>query len=209
MKTPFDWTGYDKAGWWGDYQDDFGRKENTNLEIKQLKEESLKDLIQKGESQQVEFKPSLVYNFSKKGYSKQVRFIIAKVICSFLNSKGGKLFVGVNDNGTLQGLSYDFSLTRPEGKDPRDYFRLEVDRIIREYFKSTASDISGDFEIIDGVEIFVFTVFPSKFPIFIEGLNGKEFFVRLTTSCEPYTDIEVIVRYCLSHWSSTQERGGS
>jgi len=205
LQTPFNWTGYDKVNWWGDYKDvwDVNEKSKLGKEIQASKELTLKELIRKGEGQQVEFKPALLYHFGKKGYSKSVKYIVAKVICSFLNSKGGKLFIGVADNGELQGLNNDFSLAQPKGKDPRDYFKLEVDKIIREFFKDAASNISGDFETIDNVEIFVFTVFPStKHPIFIKGLNGKEFFVRLTTSCEPYTDIEDIAKYCLTHWNT-------
>lgn len=203
LKTPFDWTGYDKPYWWGDYKDLWDEPDNEKLEeeIQILKETSLKELIKNGEGQQIEFKPTLLYHFGTKGYNFSIRNIIAKVICSFLNSRGGKLFIGLADDGTVQGLSHDFSLARPVGKDPRDYFKLEVDRIIREYFKDAATYISGEFETIDDVEIFVFTVFPNtKYPTFIKGQNGKEFFVRLTTSCEPYTDIENIVRYCMTHW---------
>ncbi len=111
------------------------------------------------------------------------------------------MFVGVNDNKQIKGLQDDFSLAQPKGKDPKDYFSLQVDKLIREYFKGIASNISGEFIIVDSIEIFVFKVFPSKNkPIFIQGQNGKEFYVRLTTSCEPYTDIEEIATYCINHW---------
>jgi len=60
---------------------------------------------------------------------------------------------------------------------------------------------SGEFTEINGVEIYVFTVFPSKNrPVFINGQNGKEFYVRLMGSCEPYTDIEEITVYCIDRW---------
>jgi hypothetical protein len=197
LKTPFDWTGYDKKNWWGEKDKDEQTEEGIS------REQCLKNLIENGENQQIEFKPTLLYHFDKKTYSKSVRYIIAKTISCFLNSKGGHLFIGVSDQKIIQGLQNDFSLTRPIGKDPKDYFRLEVDKIIREYFKHIATNISGDFEKIDDREIFVFTVFPSKnFPVFLKGQNGKEFYVRLTTSCEPYTDIEDIVRYCLIHFGS-------
>ena len=204
LETPFDWTGYDKLNWWGTYKDEWQEvdNENVNAEIQHSRELSTKEIIQRGESQQVEFKPSLLYHFGKKGYSRSVRYIIAKVICSFLNSKGGKLFIGLADDGKIQGLSDDLSLAQPIGKDPRDYFQLEADKMIREYFKDSASYICGEFEIIDNVEIFVFTVFPNtRYPVFITGMNGKEFFVRLTTSTEPYNDVEQIVKYCLTHWT--------
>ena len=104
LETPFDWTGYDKLNWWGTYKDEWQEvdNENVNAEIQHSRELSTKEIIQRGESQQVEFKPSLLYHFGKKGYSRSVRYIIAKVICSFLNSKGGKLFIGLADDGKIQ-----------------------------------------------------------------------------------------------------------
>lgn len=195
LETPYDWTGLDIR--------EESIDEQPQEEIKITK--TYAELIQGGESNQVELKPTLLYFYDKEGiksgYRNFVRHIIAKVICSFLNSNGGYLFVGVNDNKEIKGLQDDFSLAQPKGKDPKDYFSLQVDKLIREYFKGIASNISGEIMIVDGIEIFVFKVFPSKTkPIFIQGRNGKEFYVRLTTSCEPYTDIEEIATYCINHW---------
>jgi hypothetical protein len=204
LDTPFNWTGYDVPYYGESIYDEESEIENEKLENVEISK-SYKQLIEGGENNQVEFKPCLLYYHDKEkensGYRMFIRHIIAKVICSFLNSNGGYLFVGVQDDKRLTGLSDDFSLVRPIGKDPKDYFTLEVDKIIREYFKNFASNISGEFTVIDGVEIYVFTVFPSKHrPVFIKGQQGKEFYVRLMGSCEPYTDIEDITAYCIEKW---------
>lgn len=200
--TPFDWTGYDIPYYDSEKEQILDEEQASSSKTKA---KTYQDLINGGENNQVEFKSSLLYYYDKKGgksgYRMFVRHIIAKTISSFLNSNGGHLFVGVRDNKEIQGLIDDFSLVRPKGKDPKDYFTLEVDKIIKEYFKSLASNISGEFTEINGVEIYVFTVFPSKNrPVFINGQNGKEFYVRLMGSCEPYTDIEEITVYCIDRW---------
>ena len=137
LDTPFDWTGYN-VPYNGENKIDDPQAESIKTSYKQL--------IDGGENNQVEFKPNLLYYHNKEkeksGYKMYVRHIIAKVICSFLNSNGGFLFIGVQDNKEATGLAHDFSLAR-EGKDPKDYFTLEVDRLIRDYFKSFASNISG------------------------------------------------------------------
>ena len=202
LETPFDWEGYGEPYWWGEPEE--SGNEQPKAEVKETK--TYERLIQGGESNKVEFKTNLLYYHDNEGinsgYRRFVQHIIAKVICSFLNSNGGNLFIGVGDKQQIQGLQNDFSLARPEGKDPKDYFLLQVDKLIRNYFKGRASNISGEFTPIDGVEIFVFTVFPSKnHPVFIKDKSGnKEFYVRLTTSCEPYTDIEDIATYCIDKW---------
>jgi len=59
-----------------------------------MKEEQLiKDLIKQGESEQLEFKASV-----RKDE-------IAKVLCSFLNGKGGRVVVGLSDSGKPVGVS--------------------------------------------------------------------------------------------------------
>lgn len=198
LATPFDWTGLDVP------EETTDKQPQEGIEITK----TYAELIQGGESNQVELKPTLLYFYDKEGiksgYRNFIRHIIAKVICSFLNSNGGYLFVGVNDSQEIKGLQDDFSLARPKGKDPKDYFSLQVDKLIREYFKGVAGNINGEFIVIDDIEIFVFKVFPSKSkPIFIQGQNGKEFYVRLTTSCEPYKDIEEIATYCINHWGQS------
>lgn len=202
LDTPFNWTGYD-VPYYGERV--YDEEIETDKPQSELIKKSYAQLIDGGENNQVEFKSNLLYyhdkDKEKSGYRMYVRHIIAKVICSFLNSNGGCLFVGVQDNKEITGIADDFSLVRPEGKDPKDYFTLEVDKIIRDYFKNFASNISGDFTVIDGKEIYVFTVFPSKHrPVFIKGQFAKEFYVRLMGSCEPFTDIEDITAYSIEKW---------
>jgi len=59
-----------------------------------MKEEQLiKDLIKQGEGEQLEFKESVL------------KEDIAKVLCSFLNGKGGRVLVGVNNNNEPAHIS--------------------------------------------------------------------------------------------------------
>lgn len=194
LKTPYDWSGMDKPYWWGDQV----REDVVEHEVAQRL--SVEDIIAKGESNQREFKPTLLYNFKTKAASIGVKGIIAKNICAFLNSNGGYLFIGVNDDGSIQGLEYDFSLAKD--KSPKDYFRLEFDDMLRQFIPNfSVTNISGDFFPIAEKEIFVVTVFPSKSkPVFMNGQHGKEFWVRWNASTIKYTDIEDISNYCLEHW---------
>lgn len=52
LETPFDWTGLDKPYWWGEPEDE------EDEEIQQAPK-TLEEIIQEGESNQVEFKPAL------------------------------------------------------------------------------------------------------------------------------------------------------
>lgn len=167
LETPFDWGELDKNS------DIVVEKDDYNNET-----DKLRGIIMGGEGNQVEFKPALLYNFytSKGGIS--IKQIIATAICAFMNSNGGLLFIGLNDDGSVQGLDYDFSLS--ERKNPKDYFLLEIDSLISYFFDFTVKPyIEGKFYHIDENTIFVFKIHPSKtHPIFLKNQGKKEFFVR-------------------------------
>ena len=194
LQTPFDWSGMDKPYWWGTSNEGEEKSGNT-------KTRSFEEIISDGESNQVEFKPALLYNFKTEKAAIGVKGIIAKSICAFLNSKGGFLFIGIKDDGQIQGLSFDFSLSGD--KDPKDYFRLEFDDMISQFLPhSCKTMITGEFITIKEMEIFVIIVQPSKTqPVFLNGQHGKEFWVRWTASSRQYKDIEDITNYCLEHWN--------
>jgi hypothetical protein len=190
LETPFDWTGLEKPYWWGEPEDE---------EIQHVPK-TIEEIIQEGESNQVEFKPALLYNFSTGKGGIGVKGIIAKAICAFLNSNGGFLIIGVTDKGEPQGLSFDFSLSGD--KNEKDFFMLEFDQMLEHFLSfSIKSNVSGQFYQLNEKDIFVVTVTPSKRrPIFSKGQNGKEFYVRGESSSRKLTDIEELVNYCIERW---------
>ncbi|WP_375579369.1 ATP-binding protein [Marivirga tractuosa] len=196
LKTPFDWTGYDRP------QEDDETEEIEESPVAEKETLSFEQLIKNGESNQVEFKPTLLYNFSSGKAGISVKGIIAKAICAFLNSRGGFLFIGLTDKGEIQGLEYDYRLAN--GKSPKDFFQLEFDQMLSHFLSfSVKSNVVGQFFELEGKEIFVVTVSPSKHrPVFLNGHKGKEFYVRGEASSQPLTDIEKIVNYCIDRWAN-------
>ena len=191
LETPFDWTGLDKPYWWGE-PEAFEEAEETEPVPKTLEE-----IIAGGETNQVEFKPALVYNFSTGKGGIGVKGIIAKTICAFLNSNGGLLLIGITDKGEVQGLEFDFKLSGD--KNPKDFFRLEFDQML-EHFLSFAvkNNVEGQFYELEGKDIFLVKVFPNKRrPIFLKGLTSKEFYIRGEASTRQLTDSEDITNYCI------------
>lgn len=195
LATPFEWEGYDKPYWWGEP----GSEEEE--EVKQAPK-TLKEIIQDGENNQVEFKPTLLYNFLTGKAGIGIKAIIAKTICAFLNSNGGFLLIGITDKGEVQGLDYDFKLA--DGKNPKDFFLLEFDQMLEHFLSfSVKSNVVGQLYELEGKDIFVVTVTPNKHrPIFLKGQNGKEFYVRGEGSSRQLTDIEELANYCIDRWTT-------
>ncbi len=185
LETPFDWTGLEDPN-------------NPILGLVTTKEYA--DIITNGEGETVEFKPTLSYHFTNRTWEGKhdVNNKIATAICAFLNAKGGLLFIGVKDNGEVQGLDFDFRLAVKENK--RDYFKLDFDRVIEKFLGfSVKALVNGDFADVDGKTIFVVEVTPSiTRPIFLKvEENKKEFWVRGNASNRQLTDIEEIINYWL------------
>lgn len=65
------------------------------------------ELIKMGEGEHVEFKSSLRWNQHAKKKDSAIEHAILKTIAAFMNSEGGTLFIGVNDDGEAIGLKHD------------------------------------------------------------------------------------------------------
>ena len=177
LDTPFDWTGYNKRDWWkGEAEQEQKRNEKRIIEVRGIPID-IDWILENGETDNIEFKPSLVYDFITKAYNRMRNIRSAQTICAFLNSNGGLLFIGIDDNKIIQGIEPDFSLS--EEKDPKDFFRLEIDRMISHHLgESIRPLIEGKFIKIDGKTIYVFVVFPSQKKVFLKGRQEDEFWIR-------------------------------
>ncbi len=195
LDTPFDWSTLTQS-----YNKPI--KTDYDYEIDQLK-----TIIKGGEGHQVEFKPTLVYNFSTKKGSLGVKYIIAKVICAFLNSNGGVLFIGVKDDGSIQGLeTNDFSLC--DKKAPKDFFQQELDKLIEYFFDFTIKpNLSGHFYNIYNKEIFVLKVTPMHSnPTFLSKRDDgvREFWVRGFAGNRHIKDLDRIEKYWKNREDTTE-----
>jgi|GEM_PF-5808433 len=168
--------------------------------------ELLLELIAGGENQYIEFKPALVYNFSSRSFKFSWSQKIPQAICAFLNSNnGGLLFIGVTDNGEIQGLDYDYSLS--EIPNARDYFLQQFNRMLTFYFRPfVRTHLESGIREINGKEIFVVKVQPATTPVFvtnkISDVFEKRFFVRGAACSNELREIEEVVQFCLARYSN-------
>lgn len=187
LKTPFDWTGFDKIFWWNDEIIDEPKIVKSELPL------TIQEAFIKGESHFAEFKPGLV-NWVHSERNIELENAIA--ICAFLNSKGGFLIIGVADKKRkVYGVKF------PENS--KDKFLREFTRIKAKYLPPyLAHSINGEFYEIENKEVFIVTVYPSDEPVFIKikddnnKLLRKEFYIRSDASSRHIYDIEEVVRYC-------------
>ena len=198
LQTPYIWRPLSEYNWLYHYsadanptQIDFNNDDSNN-------KLNYAEIISQGESNSVEFKPALVYNFKTKRGGIGVKYIIAKTINSFLNSNGGILFVGVKDDGSVSGLDNDYSLF--ENENHKDKMLLELDDTITQLLsKSLKPLINASIIKIENKDVLVVEVEQSPKPVFVnyrgEGSLEKKFYARLNASTHEYRDVEEIIDY--------------
>jgi len=77
------------------------------LELFSPQKTEIEKIIEAGESTTVEFKSTLRWNIKAKRIDKKMEHAVLKSIVAFLNTDGGTLLVGVEDDGNLLGIELD------------------------------------------------------------------------------------------------------
>jgi DNA modification methylase len=130
--------------------------------------------INKGENERVEFKDSYNYNNYTNSPDSNLPNKIMEEIASFLNSKyGGSIFLGVKDNGEMQGLGSNIAALN--GKKNKDTLELSITSKIKDSFGGLSIDlINLEFYEIENKTICEIKVTANDEPVFF----NKNFHVR-------------------------------
>lgn len=137
---------------------------------------SAEQLIQGGESENIEFKSTLRVNLYTNNKDPKIEMAFLKTIAAFLNNNGGVLVVGVNDDGEALGLEDD-------GFESNDKFYLHAVNLIRDRMGSeNALYIHPQFEEYQGKQIFVVSCKPALKPVYVKDQGQEKFFARTGNS---------------------------
>lgn len=147
----------------------------------------LKKLIIEGESNTVEFKSTLRFNIKSQQNDEEIEHAWLKTIAAFLNTLGGHLLVGINDEGGLLDLkldnftSYDTLL---------QFVGSKIENQIGPQF---IPFIKYEIEEIDGKHLLVFTVVKSTRPVFLKkGKTEELFYVRTGNASKNLKDAKLV-----------------
>ncbi len=144
------------------------------------KKDELSKLIKEGESKNVEFKASLRWDIKKGAVNKEIELVIMRSIVAFMNTEGGKLLIGIGDNGKVVGLENDFKSVKRKNSDG---FENHIMTLFTNYIGSEhASNIDIKFEQYEKNTICILNISRSDEPIFFKNNNDERLYVRAGNS---------------------------
>lgn len=160
--------------------------EGTEGGFRHFEGESLLAAMQAGEGDTVEFKSTLRVNLHTRKADKRMENACLKTIAAYLNSEGGLLLVGVDDEGRALGLETD-------GFPNHDKLLLHFTSLIRNHlggefapFIRLAVEVAGEHDVV------VVECLPSPEPVYFRRDQEEIFFVRSGPSTIKLSPSEVV-----------------
>ncbi len=147
---------------------------------------SIEDIINEGESNELEFKSSVRWNYRNDSIDKKLETVILKSISAFANGEGGTLLIGVDDEGEVLGLERDCASLG----GTRDEFELHLRNLINQSFGKTfaTSGLSIKFISVGDKEICRIDISKNNKPLYLEvtdnGQKTDKFYVRSGNSSQ-------------------------
>lgn len=147
---------------------------------------SVEELTRIGEGINLEFKETLRFDVRKSEVNKEMEKVIIKSIVGFLNSEGGTLLIGVNDEGTITGLKNDY---KNLPKKNRDGFENHLTMLIKTMIGLQFTKyVDIKFESVNDEDVCVVNVKKGHKPAYLKNSDKKEeFFVRVGNSTQPFS----------------------
>ncbi len=176
------------------------RQSNSSIDqLAPLSNDEILEMIKNGETEHVEFKSSLRWDYREEKVNKILENVILKSIAAFTNAKGGTLFIGVSDDMKILGLEKDFNTLK---KQDADYFELHLRNLINNQFGIAFSNenVLMKFPDFEGNTICSIQVKASGNPVFLkirnkDGNEVEKFYVRSGNASQEISSLKEINDY--------------
>jgi membrane protein YdbS with pleckstrin-like domain len=144
---------------------------------------TVEEILAAGESQFVEYKSSLMWDYRQQRVNKKLYTPVMKSLTAFMNSRGGHLLIGVDDDGNILGIEADLQgLKKPNLDGWENTFNLAFNKMIGVEYRRL---IKLNFYEKDGKTICHIYAKPANTPIFLKENNTEKFYVRAGNASQP------------------------
>jgi hypothetical protein len=144
---------------------------------------SPQELVTGGENQLVEFKSSLMWDYRQQRVNKELYLPVMKNLTAFMNSTGGYLLIGVDDNGQILGLEKDLQGMRKADTDGfENTFNQAFNQMIGVEYRQF---IDVGFPVMDGQAVCMLRVRQSTLPAYLTYKGEEKFYIRAGNASQP------------------------
>ncbi|HOK40473.1 MAG TPA: ATP-binding protein [bacterium] len=173
----------------------------TTEQINQINEEldDIKKLLTSNENKNLEFKSSIRWDYYQNKVNKALEFSVLKSIVAFLNTNGGTLIIGIDDNKNILGLEKDYETLKKKDKDGFEAYLIQI---IKEKIDiNICSYIHIKFLNLNEKEICIIKIKKANAPVYLNNQNENLFFIR-TGNITSQLDAKNTVEYIKNHWQN-------
>jgi predicted HTH transcriptional regulator len=156
----------------------------------------ISELIHLGESDTLEFKSSIQWDIRQDKQNTDLRHEVLKTIVAFLNSGGGTLVIGVEDNGNIYGLHNDIKLM---GGTLDEIQKLLSSIIMERIGPEFSPFIKLRFEQLNGDNVCVVDVDRVNEPAYVRTSTSPEFYIRFAATSKKL-DVDKAIEYVEAYW---------
>lgn len=154
--------------------------------LNRMSDEKLLTTIAAGENDRLEFKSTLRWNLKSNKPDKAMEVACLKTIAAFLNSEGGSLLVGVEDDGNIIGIASDQFPNE-------DKFMLHFNNLINQHLGSDNTEyFSFNIRHMSSGDILIVDCQSSTDPVFLKYQNNDDFYVRVGPGTRLLTSAETL-----------------
>ena len=148
------------------------------------------ELIANEETHEVEFKSTARWNLHERRKDKRIEDAVVKAIAGFLNTDGGTLFIGVNDQREPIGLSHDTAVVKPSNVD--GFVNWLTTHLIAALTHTAVMRTRARIDEVNGIEICRVDAAQSSVPVMAQMSEKAEvFWVRMNNSTRALPEIEI------------------
>lgn len=154
------------------------------------------ELITLGENGTLEFKSSWQWDMRENKENAALRYACLKTIAAFLNSEGGTLLIGVEDDGNVAGIDKDLA----RYQNSKDKFEQNIRaRLVDCIGTVAAAGIKIRFAAAADKEVCVVEVEPASERVYSKTDKGQEFYCRVGNTTRALT-LQETEEYLARHW---------
>jgi len=145
----------------------------ASADVRDVSPDQLQELIRAGESDRFELKSTLRWNLKADRAGKEIENAWLKTVVAFLNTDGGILAIGVEDDGSVLGIE-------PDRFANSDRYLLHVNSLIRDTIGPDFTPfIESALVPLEGSEVLAVRCRPSPMPAFLKRDGQEEFYIRI------------------------------